>query len=452
MKIAVLGGGHGCYAAAADLSEAGHEVRLWRRDAAALRPVVDAGSIVLKDADGAREVRIALASADMASVLQGAALILSPAPPRRRPTSRARWRRTWPTARWCSWRPARSAATSWRGSCATSGNTAEVAWAETGTLPYLARKHGEREVNVTVRAVRLPTGVYPARREAEAIAVIREAYPSVHGCGDALSGALMNAGPVIHPPLMVMNAAPLQHFERWDIHNEGTQPAVRAVTDRLDLERIAVRETLGYAAPHYPLADHYNNDRWMYGDAHKKLVKSGDWRETHRPAHASLHHRGHRARPRVPGVGGALERHRCADRQWPAGDRRRLPGARPAPRPAHARGPGPGRPGARRAAAAIARRRLTMARFAAVGAGRMGRGIAIAFAYAGHRIALVDLRQRSPEAWQHLCDEARSEIRASLDGAGAARRDASRPGRRRSPRGSNWSMPMARRPRSRRPN
>jgi opine dehydrogenase len=90
----------------------------------------------------------------------------------------------------------------------------------------------------------------------------------------------MNAGPVIHPPLVVMNAAPLQHFERWDIHNEGTQPAVRAVTDRLDAERIAVREALGYAGPHYPLSDHYANDRWMYGDAHKKLVKSGDWRET----------------------------------------------------------------------------------------------------------------------------------------------------------------------------
>ena len=33
MKIAILGGGHGCHAAAADLSEAGHEVSLWRRDA-----------------------------------------------------------------------------------------------------------------------------------------------------------------------------------------------------------------------------------------------------------------------------------------------------------------------------------------------------------------------------------------------------------------------------------
>jgi len=53
-------------------------------------------------------------------------------------------------------------------------------------------------------------------------------------------------------------------------------------------------------------------------------------------------------------------------------------------------------------------------RFAAVGAGRMGRGIAIAFAYAGHRIALIDLRPRDPVAWQRLQDEARAEIAASL--------------------------------------
>jgi 3-hydroxybutyryl-CoA dehydrogenase len=55
-------------------------------------------------------------------------------------------------------------------------------------------------------------------------------------------------------------------------------------------------------------------------------------------------------------------------------------------------------------------------RFAAVGAGRMGRGIAIAFAYAGHRISLVDLRVRSDEAWEKLRDEARAEIESSLIG------------------------------------
>jgi 3-hydroxybutyryl-CoA dehydrogenase len=60
-----------------------------------------------------------------------------------------------------------------------------------------------------------------------------------------------------------------------------------------------------------------------------------------------------------------------------------------------------------------------MARFAAVGAGRMGRGIAIAFAYAGHRIALIDLKPRTNEAWQTLRDEALAEIRASLQGLAA---------------------------------
>ncbi|MEM7254125.1 MAG: NAD/NADP octopine/nopaline dehydrogenase family protein, partial [Pseudomonadota bacterium] len=68
----------------------------------------------------------------------------------------------------------------------------------------------------------------------------------------------------------------------WYIHKEGTQPAVRRVTDQLDAERIAIRKALGYAAPHFPLADHYDDarDEWMYGNSsHERLVESGDWRE-----------------------------------------------------------------------------------------------------------------------------------------------------------------------------
>lgn len=53
-------------------------------------------------------------------------------------------------------------------------------------------------------------------------------------------------------------------------------------------------------------------------------------------------------------------------------------------------------------------------RFAAVGAGRMGRSIALAFAWAGHRIALVDLRRRDDEGWQRLQAEAGAEILSNL--------------------------------------
>jgi opine dehydrogenase len=163
-----------------------------------------------------------------------------------------------------------------------AGNRADFAFAETGTLPWLTRKHGPGTAAITVRAKRLPTGVFPARLHERAFSILKKAFPSVEAVEDALSGALMNAGPIIHPPLIFMNAGPLEHFERWDIHNEGTQPAIRRVTDALDAERIAVREALGYKPPHFPLADHYrpDGDEWMYGrKSHEKLTDSKDWRE-----------------------------------------------------------------------------------------------------------------------------------------------------------------------------
>jgi opine dehydrogenase len=161
------------------------------------------------------------------------------------------------------------------------GVKADVAFAETGTLPWLTRKHGPATTAITARATRLPTGVYPARKSEAARKIIGRVFP-VEPVEDALSAALMNAGPIIHPPLILMNAGPLEHFERWDIHKEGTQPSIRRVTDALDAERICARVALGYAAPHFPLADHYRSegDEWMYGRrVHKKLTDSKDWHE-----------------------------------------------------------------------------------------------------------------------------------------------------------------------------
>jgi 3-hydroxybutyryl-CoA dehydrogenase len=46
----------------------------------------------------------------------------------------------------------------------------------------------------------------------------------------------------------------------------------------------------------------------------------------------------------------------------------------------------------------------------------MGRGIAIAFAYAGHRVALIDLKPRPAADWARLKAEAQAEIVQSLNG------------------------------------
>ena len=50
----------------------------------------------------------------------------------------------------------------------------------------------------------------------------------------------------------------------------------------------------------------------------------------------------------------------------------------------------------------------------AVGAGRMGRGMAIAFAWAGLPVRLIDARPREPARWQALRDEIDADLRGNL--------------------------------------
>ena len=283
MEIAVLGGGNGSTAAAADLTEMGHSVRFWRRNAQAQAALqARDNTIMLEDFQGRRTVRIGLVTADLGEAVRGAALIVCPTPATAQTDIAALMAPHLSDGQVVFLPPGSFGTWLMADIVRKSGYGADISWAEAGTLPYLTRLHGEDVIAITTRATRLPSGVYPLRNADHAHAVLARAYPAVEPAGDALSGALMNAGPIIHPPLITMNAGPIEHFEHWDIHNEGTQPAIRRVTTRLDAERIAVREALGYGAPHFPLADHYDSDgdEWMYGNAaHERLTESGDWRE-----------------------------------------------------------------------------------------------------------------------------------------------------------------------------
>ena len=284
MKIAVLGGGNGSFAAAGDFALQGHDVRLWRRDSAAVTEHRAQGSrILVKDVTGKHDMQLALVTSDIGEAVRAAELILCPAPAFAQDDIARQLAPHLGDGQVVFLPPATFGSIIFADAARHAGNHADVAFAEAGTLPWLTRKHGPFEVAITIRAKRLPVGVFPLRLADHAIAVIGRAFPGViEPCGDALSGALMNAGPIIHPPLIVMNAGPVEHFERWDIHKEGTQASIRRVTDALDNERIAVRKGFGYGGPHFPLAHHYagEGEEWMYGrGSHDRLTDSGDWRE-----------------------------------------------------------------------------------------------------------------------------------------------------------------------------
>ena len=283
MEIAVLGGGNGSLAAAADLSSNRHKVRYWRRNSKAISILKSAQNIIrLKDFNGTKNVKISKVTSNISEAIKGAELIVCPIPATGQldianlitPHLESKQVVLLPPGSFGSWIMAKS--------LDNANNKADVSFSESGTLPYLARLNGPQTIAITTRATRLPTGIFPLKNKTHALSVLKKAYPAIEDCGDILSAALMNAGPIIHPPLIVMNAGPIEHFDYWDIHNEGTQPAIRKVTTSLDNERIKIRKTLGYHTHHFPLADHYNpeGEEWMYGNvAHEKLIDSGDWRE-----------------------------------------------------------------------------------------------------------------------------------------------------------------------------
>jgi opine dehydrogenase len=282
VNVAVLGASHGGFTTAADLALAGHTVRLWGRSAQALGPLASDPTITLAAEGRSGAARLARATTDLGEALAGAEIVIAVIPAtghnelaeRLAPHVNGRQIILLTPGTLGSYAIARA--------LARAGARLPFALAETGTLPYLTRKTGPAAVSAPVRAANLPLGVFPASRTKQTVARLADLCPSARPCADALDAALTNAGPVIHPPLVLLNAGAIDGG-RFDIHASGTTPSVRRLIDVVDAERVATRQGWGYPAPHYELATYYNEGRaaeGLYGAGAKaKLLASGLWSE-----------------------------------------------------------------------------------------------------------------------------------------------------------------------------
>src|ERR1700738_2846975 len=150
MRIAVLGGGNGSFAAAGDFALAGHDVRLWRRDAAAIAAHRAAGSaITVKDFSGRHEAKLSLVTSDIGEALHGVELILCPAPATAQDDIARALAPHLQDGQVVFLPPGTFSSYIFAKAAHDAGNRADITFAETGTLPWLARKHGPHEVAIT---------------------------------------------------------------------------------------------------------------------------------------------------------------------------------------------------------------------------------------------------------------------------------------------------------------
>lgn len=274
--VAVLGGGNGSHAAVVELTLDGHEVAWWRREGSGF---VDGGRIRYDGILGEGTVKPAVATHDLAEAVTGADVVLAPLPATAQEDLLERLTPVLEAGQTVVFTPGTLG--TWLG----ARRRPDVVFMEANTLPYLARLREPGHIAIPVVATRLPIGSIPGEGpEADsAHEAFSELYPAAIRVSDGIDAALLNWGPVLHPPVFVHNLGAIESLgDQFDIHSEGTTEAVRRSILALDEERIRLRKSLDLPGEHWPIRWHYDQSpKAMYGaDAKERLVESGIFRES----------------------------------------------------------------------------------------------------------------------------------------------------------------------------
>jgi opine dehydrogenase len=137
----------------------------------------------------------------------------------------------------------------------------EITFAESCTLPYGARLRGPGHVSVFINALILPTGVFPSKKAKEVIPRLKQFYPVITPAKDVLEAAINNPNPVVHPVATLLSATRIEHSRgEFYLYSEGMTPCVARIYESLNEERLAICKAMGYKLYHWNDLDfrHYN--------------------------------------------------------------------------------------------------------------------------------------------------------------------------------------------------
>lgn len=123
---------------------------------------------------------------------------------------------------------------------------------ETATLTYGCRAAGAT-VSVSVKANRVLYGTLPAAAIETVGTELEAFFPGLRRAATVLEAGLNNANPVIHPPIVILNAARIENEgDRNFFYGDGISPMVARLIRKLDEERMALLAALGYPAQSDP--------------------------------------------------------------------------------------------------------------------------------------------------------------------------------------------------------
>lgn len=245
--VAVLGGGAGGLACAVELSQAGHEVHLWNRNARTIARVAENRLVHYRGVLGEGTEKLAVVTTALDEALTDAAVVVVSLPALAHGAVFADLADAGVTVP-VVLNPGHTGGALHARAVFAARRRTLPPLAELSTLTYVARVREDGLLRVTCRAGQVRCGVLPGGDDAFAAA--RELFPSVRAAPDVLASSLANVNLVLHPPGAILAAAwveaPGQDFT---FYVDALTPGVARVISSLDGERRAVAAGFGHDLP-----------------------------------------------------------------------------------------------------------------------------------------------------------------------------------------------------------
>lgn len=277
-KIAVLGGGHGAHAMAADLSLKGYEVNLCEAPEfeESFRVTLTRQAVDLIDPQGKRHTaRLNLATTDFQAGLKGVKYIMLNVPAT---AAKGLFERIIPYLRdhqvLIKW-SANFSALLFANILKEHSVDKKVTLAEGHTLPWGCRLTEPGTVQIMVWVTRLLLAAFPGKNFGGIIDDVKHMYP-VFPCQNVLATSLNNLNPIVHPIGTVMNAGWIDTIgEKFFFYRDGNTLSISRGIKRIFEEVSGVAEAVGVKMNTYPEEDFWKKSAIMSSYARAIFDKEG---------------------------------------------------------------------------------------------------------------------------------------------------------------------------------
>ncbi len=268
--VAVLGGGNGGHAAAADLTLKGFRVSLFSRWPEEFDPLRGQKGIYLIDSPGERFVPIDRVCHGIEEALQEAEVILVTVPAMAHDYYARACAPHLKNGQIIVLNPGSTGgALAFKKILKEEGAGLDIPVCETNTLTYICRLVGPAKVRITSRT-KVHFASLPGKKTKECFQIFQKLFPDATAQKNVLETSLTNINAVLHPPGMILNAGWIEHAKGdFSYYCEGSTPSVARVMEEVDQERMALCRKLNYAT------DRFLDYFYRAGSTSEKAYRSG---------------------------------------------------------------------------------------------------------------------------------------------------------------------------------